>query len=142
MSLTIKKAIVALLLCGLTFGGGYSQTNNKQPPVENAALSPSNMYNTWMKLALLGKNQAEIENYFSSTDPMMVEQIKERIRFAVLDTLSRAGIRNLIEKSTDRDDMNVIIRKVIVEIRYVGMEHDNDLRMTIKEEYGLSLETM
>ncbi len=91
---------------------------------------------------LVGKNQAEIEYYFRNLDEKTIEQIKRRIRFAIIDNLIRSGIKGMIAKSSDADDVNVVIRKVITEIRYSGLEHDQDLRLSIKEEFGISLEKL
>jgi len=65
-----------------------------------------------------------------------------RIRSAVIENLRRAGIRTLIGEATDADDLNVVIRKIIIEIRYVGLELDRDLRLSIKEEFGVELERL
>lgn len=122
--------LVSLMLVG---GDLYSQTARK---------NTGNMYTQWMKLALLGKNQAEIEYFFRNVDSTTLDQIKQRIRFAVIDNLKRSGIHSLINKRSDIDDINVLINKIVTEIRYVGMEHDEDLRMSIKEEFGILLENL
>ena len=57
-----------------------------------------------------------------------------------MENLRRAGIKRLIDESADVDDLNVVIRKIIIEIRYAGMELDKDLRLSIKEEFGVQLE--
>ena len=101
-----------------------------------------NLYTTWIKLALIGKNQAEIEYYFRDRGEEEIERIKKRMRFAILDSLNRSGIKNMIAKSTDADDINIIVRKVMTEIRYSGLEHDEDLRLSIKEKFGISLENL
>ena len=101
-----------------------------------------NVYTTWMKLALVGKNQAEIEFFFRNLDDKTINKIKKRIRFAIIDNLKRSGIKSMIAKSSDADDINVVIRKVITEIRYSGLEHDPDLRLSIKEEFGITLEKL
>ena len=103
---------------------------------------PENLYTKWITLALVGKNQAEIEYYFRHLDHSSLEQIKSRIRFTIIDSLKRSGIRNMIAKSADADDMNAVIRKVVMEIRYSGMELDQDLCTSIKEEFGISLENI
>ena len=58
----------------------------------------------------------------------------------MIDNLKRSGIRSLIRNSSDSDDLNVIVNKIITEIRYVGLEHDRDLRLSIKEEFGVTLD--
>ena len=101
-----------------------------------------NMYTKWITLALVGKNQAEIEYFFRNEKEKTIEGVKRRIRFTVVENLRRAGIRRLIDESTDIDDFNVVIRKIIIEIRYAGMELDKDLRLSIKEEFGIQLERL
>ncbi|MFH2129977.1 MAG: hypothetical protein ABIK68_06355 [bacterium] len=101
-----------------------------------------NMYTKWITLALVGKNQAEIEYFFRNEKDATIDQVKQRIRHTVVENLRRAGINRLIEESSDADDLNVVIRKIIIEIRYAGMELDKDLRLSIKEEFGVQLERL
>ena len=101
-----------------------------------------NLYTTWVKLALLGKNQAEIEFFFRGVREKNLMEVKDRLRSAVIDNLRRSGLSTMIQKSTDVDDFNTIVRKIITEIRYLGMEHDTDLKLTIKEEFGVILERL
>jgi len=130
---TLKKYtlfLVLIFLMSATVNVALSQTNK----------DPGNMYTIWVKLALIGKNQAEIEYYFKNIDEKTMGLIKKRIRFAVIDNLKRSGIRSLIRNSSDSDDLNVIVKKIITEIRYVGLEHDSDLKLSIKEEFGVTLD--
>lgn len=101
-----------------------------------------NIYTIWIKLALLGKNQSEIEYYFRNIDNQTMNSIKRRLRFSVLDNLRRIGVKKLISRTSDMDDLNVVVTKIATEIRYAGMEHDEDLRLTIKEEFGIILENL
>jgi len=128
----ILSFLMLLLFCGQA---SYSQTDNKG--------KPENIYTAWVKLAMLGKNQSEIESYFlRKISPEKVELIKSRIRKTVLDNLRRSGIESKIASSYDLDDINVVVDRVLVEIRYVGLEHDPDLKQTIKEEFGITLERL
>ncbi len=99
-----------------------------------------NMYTTWVRLALLGKNQSEIEYYFRNIDQKTMEKVKQRLRFTVLDNLTRSGLMRLINKTSDQDDLNIVEKKIITEIRYAGMEHDENLQLAIKEKFGVSLQ--
>jgi len=101
-----------------------------------------NLYTKWITLALVGKNQAEIEYFFRNEKDKTIDQVKRRIRYTVVENLRRAGIKRLINESSDVDDFNVVIRKIIIEIRYAGMELDKDLRLSIKEEFGVQLERL
>ncbi|MCP4754339.1 MAG: hypothetical protein GY866_25930 [Proteobacteria bacterium] len=128
-----RTLLITLLFCFLTFWtNGYSQPSKDR----------GNLYTKWIKLALVGKNQAEIEYYFRNEKEDTVNRVKQRIRAAIVENLRRAGIQRLIEESSDVDDLNVIIQKIIIEIRYAGMELDGDLRLTIKEEFGVELKKM
>ena len=106
------------------------------------AKNGGNIYTKWITLALLGKNQSEIEFYFRNEKEAAVERVKERIRFTVLENLRRSGIRKMIDGISDADDINVIVDKILIEIRFAGLEHDRDLRLSIKEEFGLELENL
>ena len=128
-----RKFISILILFFLILAStdsGLSQSNK----------DPGNMYTIWMKLALIGKNQAEIEYYFKNIDEKTMDRVKKRIRFAVIDNLRRSGLHSLIRSSADSDDLNVIVNKIITEIRYVGLEHDQDLKLSIKEEFGVTID--
>lgn len=116
----------------------FLSTSSMAQPVKDSG----NIYTKWMTLALLGKNQAEIEYYFRNEKEATIDRVKERIRFAVLENLRRAGLKTLLEKVSDADDLNVIIRKIVIEIRYAGMEHDRDLLLSIKEEFGVELQRL
>lgn len=122
----------------ILFSLGVTNTSVSAQPTKTAG----NIYTKWIKLALVGKNQAEIEYYFRNIQNSSIQQVKKRIRYAILENLRRAGIGRLITESSDADDLNVIIRKILIEIRYAGMELDSDLRLTIKEEFGVELERL
>lgn len=132
----VLRWVLAFVLVFLFIGeASYSQTDKR--------LQSQNVYTTWVKLAMLGKNQAEIESYFlRKLEPGELEKVKTRIRNTVLDNLKRSGLESKIAAAYDMDDLNVVIHRVLIEIRYVGMEHDDDLRQTIKEEFGLTLERL
>lgn len=127
----IASLVLAIMLCSVSVNI-YSQPTR----------TGGNMYTKWMTLALVGKNQAEIEYFFRNEKESTIEQVKKRIRYAVVENLRRAGIKRLIEESADADDLNVVIRKIVIEIRYAGMELDKDLRLSIKEEFGVHLEQL
>ena len=132
----VKKIGKILPLMFISFF--FLASSNIAQPIK----SGGNIYTKWMKLALLGKNQAEIEYYFRNEKEATLDRIKKRIRFAVLENLRRSGIKGLLRDTSDADDYNVVVRKVIIEIRYAGMEHDEDLLLSIKEEFGLELESL
>ncbi|PCI28088.1 MAG: hypothetical protein COB67_07070 [SAR324 cluster bacterium] len=130
-----KLALILLVSCMLSSNLILAQPSKSTGNIRN-------LYTTWVKLALLGKNQAEIEFFFRNIDGMSLGRIKERLRFAVLDNLRRSGLKTMIQKSSDVDDFNAVVRKIITEIRYMGMEHDPDLKLSIKEEFGVVLERL
>ncbi len=106
------------------------------------AKDSGNIYTKWITLALLGKNQSEIEYFFRNEKESSILQVKERIRFAVLENLRRSGVKSMISRISDADDFNVIINKILIEIRFAGMEHDRDLVLSIKEEFGVEIESL
>ncbi|MDT8448143.1 MAG: hypothetical protein RRB13_14720 [bacterium] len=129
----LLRLVLAFVLVFLFIGeASYSQTDKRE--------MQENVYTTWVKLAMLGKNQAEIESYFlRKIGPEELELVKARIRNTVLDNLRRSGLEAKINASYDLDDLNVVVSRVLIEIRYVGLEHDDDLVQTIKEEFGITL---
>ncbi len=132
----MKQSLAVLLVLGMLLSEPAMAASNVKAPEQK---KEENRFTTWITLSLLGKNQAEIEYYFRNLDPKEMEQLRELMRFTVLDNLRRMGLKSLINTSEDADDLAVVRRKVITEIRYVGMEHDQDLKVSIKEEFGLNL---
>jgi hypothetical protein len=110
--------------------------------IAQPAKDSGNIYTKWITLALLGKNQSEIEYYFRNEKETSIQRVKERIRFAVLENLRRSGIKTMISKISDADDINTVVTKILIEIRFAGMEHDTDLLLSIKEEFGIELENL
>jgi hypothetical protein len=133
----LARGMLVVCFCVFSFSS-YSQPQ----PAAATNRGTGNIYTNWIKLALVGKNQAEIEFFFRNEREAAIDQVKERIRHAVLENLRRAGIKRLIAESSDADDLNVIIKKIIIEIRYAGLELDRDLRLSIKEEFNIALETL
>ncbi len=131
----LKKYVIVFFVFLAMVGSPVFGASNIAPPKPK---KDENRITTWMTLSLLGKNQAEIEYYFRKLDKRDLEDLKTRMRFTVMDNLRRSGITELRETASDADDLRVIRRKVITEIRYMGMEHDKDLQTTIKEEFGVS----
>jgi hypothetical protein len=134
MNLVLSRILSLMLAVSLCI---FSVNSYSQP-----AKTGGNLYTKWITLALVGKNQAEIEYFFRNEKDATIEQVKKRIRNTVVENLRRAGINQLIDESADADDLNVVIRKIVIEIRYSGMELDRDLRLSIKEEFGVQLERL
>ena len=136
----IAMRSLRLIKCLVVLFGIFSfvVTYGIAQPVQDSG----NIYTKWIKLALLGKNQSEIEYFFRNEKESSILQVKERIRFAVLENLRRSGLKSMIARISDADDFNVIINKILIEIRYAGMEHDRDLVLSIKEEFGVEIENL
>ncbi len=134
----MKKSLFFKILIIFAFSNIIVGSHSYSQPSKDTG----NIYTKWKKLALLGKNQAEIEYFFRNEKEIALSRVKERIRFAVMENLRRAGIKKLIRKISDADDFNVIVRIIGMEIRYAGIEHDEDLLLTIKEEFGVELESL
>lgn len=139
MKIDWRKGVFALLLTwGLIVGPAGFGASDVQPPKQE---KEENLITTWMQLALLGKNQAEIEYYFIRNQKReKIGEVKQMMRSTVMDNLRRSNIRYLISHASDSDDLNVVVNKIITEIRYMGMEHDEDLKISIKEEFGVQLD--
>lgn len=134
MNLTFFVRSLILFLSMFAFVVNYS--------IAQPAKDSGNIYTKWITLALLGKNQSEIEYYFRNEKETTIERVKERIRFAVLENLRRSGVKAMIGKISDADDINTIVTKILIEIRFAGMEHDRDLLLSVKEEFGIELENL
>ncbi len=130
-----RTLFFALLFCLLASNTGLGASNVTPPTPKKE----ENRITTWMTMSLLGKNQVEIEYYFKDLEQKDLDKLRERIRKAVMGNLRRMDLRSMIANSTDSDDLNVIRRKVLTEIRYMGMENDEELQVTIKEEFGVNL---
>lgn len=134
----MKKSVFRRVSTVLIFCFLIVSTESFSQPAKDTG----NIYTKWKRLALLGKDQAEIEYFFRNEKESSIKGVKQRIRFAVLENLRRLGIRSMLAETADADDFNVIVRKIVVEIRYAGLEHDEDLRLSIKEEFGVELERL
>ncbi|MGK0290684.1 MAG: hypothetical protein ACI86H_002143 [bacterium] len=98
-----------------------------------------NLYSRWIQLSLGGKSQSEIEYFFRGINDKSLKKVKARLRFAVIANLKRKGVHQILAQSTDTDDLNVAKQKIRTEIRFMGMEHDTKLKLSIKDEFGLAL---
>lgn len=126
-----KTLIISILSITLSLAGSWTASA--------LGKDPGNLYSTWLRLSLSGKNQVEIEYYMRHVKNNDLDKVKERLRFYVIDNLKRQGVSTMISQSIDQDDMRVAMKKVRTEVRFAGMEYDELLRMKIKEEFGILL---
>jgi hypothetical protein len=127
----MKTFSIFILAISFTLGGVWTALAQGK--------DPGNLYSTWLRLSLSGKNQVEIEYYMRHVKTNDLDKVKERLRFYVIDNLKRQGVSTMITQSIDQDDMRVAMKKVRTEVRFAGMEYDELLRMKIKEEFGILL---
>ncbi len=104
------------------------------------APSAISLYSIWVRLSLRGYSQHEIESVLRNMDSKAMEDVKNRLRATVLAQLQLKKIRQQLDRSRDKDDLNNVISSVETEIRFAGMQNDDLLKLMIKDRYGLRLD--
>ncbi|MCH7479066.1 MAG: hypothetical protein IIA14_13325 [SAR324 cluster bacterium] len=99
----------------------------------------TSIFSIWVRLSLRGFNQQEIESLLQNLNPKSVENVKARLRRAVLGNLELKKIGERMRKSRDKDDLNSIVSSVETEIRFAGMQNDRRLKLMIKDRFGINL---
>lgn len=132
----VMRAIVVALLLSFFFSPtlvGKEEKKNSKTVYNDVG----NIYLTWKQLSLIGKSQSEIEYYFRNIDQVSLNKVKQRLRVSVMENLKNMRLKYQIDKVVDQDDLNVIRDKILIEIRFAGLEYDENLRYSIQEEFGL-----
>ncbi len=130
----IKYIILLCVICFFSFSL-QAQTQQKEKKTEK-----KNYYTIWGQLAMLGKSQAEIELYLQQEIKQdQVILIRDKVRASVLNELRNSRLAELIDRSRDEDDFRVINNQIITAIRYAGLELDQTLQESIKEEFGIQI---
>ncbi len=101
--------------------------------------SAVSIFSIWVRLSLRGFNQEEIESLLQNMDSKLVEQVKTRLRKTVLGNLQLKKIGDLIKRSQDKDDINIVISSIETEIRFAGMQNDEPLKLLIKDQFGINI---
>ena len=104
------------------------------------APSAVSVFSIWVRLSLRGFSQEEIESLLRNMDSKTLDQVKARLRRAVMANLQLKKIREKVRTSRDKDDLNNIISSIETEIRFAGMQNDELLKLEIKDRYGVRLD--
>lgn len=99
-----------------------------------------NLYSVWVNLSLRGHPQEEIEALLRNMDQEQVEDVKSRLRRTVIANLALKGIGSLYRRSRDKDDLNGITSTIETELRFAGLKDDPEVRMMIKDRFGIPLD--
>ena len=109
-------------------------------PVSMAQAPPAvSIYSIWIRLSLRGFNQSEIESLMRNMDPKMIAQVKERLRNTVISNLEAKDVRELFLSSRDSDDLKSVLISIETELRFAGLQNDDELKRIIKDRFGIPL---
>lgn len=105
------------------------------------AQTPSvvNVFSIWVRLSLRGNSQQEIESQLRNMDPKTLEEVKSRLRQSVISNLRIKKIHELYTRSLDSDDTQAVVNSIQTEIRFAGLENDEQLVLMIKDQFGIHL---
>lgn len=128
----LKGAIVALVLVL----GAAAPVSMAQAP------SAVSIYSIWIRLSLRGLNQSEIESLMRNMDPKSIAEVKERLRNTVISNLETKGVRERYLTSRDSDDLKSVKTAIDTELRFAGLQQDEEVRLMIKNRFGIPLERL
>ncbi len=105
------------------------------------AQAPSvvSVFSIWVRLSLRGFSQEEIESLLRNMDAKTIADVKARLRRTVMANLQLKKIGDQVRFSRDKDDLNNVVTSVETEIRFAGMQNDEQLKLMIKDRYGMRL---
>ena len=125
------------VVVGLLMALGWSQTAHTawaQGP------NVTNVYTMWVKLSLRGHSQEEIESLLRNMDAKTIEEVKGRLRRTVMSNLEFKNVGSLYAMSRDYDDLTMVMQSVKTEIRFAGLETDDEIKHMIKNQFGIILD--
>jgi len=129
MSAWIKwGAMAAVFMIGLAAPNGQAQT----PPAGN------NVYSNWLRMSLRGYSQQEIESALSNIDAKTLDGVKTRLRATVMANLRLKKVKERFQGSRDKGDLQGVIDQVESEIRFSGLENDDEVKRQIEERFGIA----
>lgn len=99
-----------------------------------------NLYSVWVQLALRGHPQEEIESLLRNMDPATIEDVKTRLRRTVIANLELKKLGQFYRASRDKDDLNVVVHTIQTELRFASLENDEQVRMMIKDRFGVPID--
>ncbi len=103
------------------------------------APSSVSVYSIWIRLSLRGLNQNEIESLMRNMAPETIAQVKARLRNTVLSNLQTKRIRERFRSSRDSDDLKNVLTSIETELRFAGLQNDEELKLMIKDRFGIPL---
>ncbi|MEE8435787.1 MAG: hypothetical protein V3S64_13470 [bacterium] len=105
------------------------------------AQSPSSvsLYSIWIRLSLRGMNQGEIESLMRNMAPKNIGEVKKRLRKTVISNLLAKKIPELFLASRDSDDLKSVLISIETELRFAGLQNDEDIKQIIKNKLGIPL---
>ena len=101
-----------------------------------------NLYTVWVQLSLRGVPQEEIESLLRNLDAKAIVEVKDRLRRTVLSNLHLKKVRRLYRTSRDQDDLNVVRSTIETELRFAGLQGDDEIKMLIREQFGIPIDTL
>jgi len=113
-------------------------------PTSQAQTPPSavSIYSIWVRLSLRGYSQEEIESILKNMDPKTIDDVKTRLRKSVLSNLRLKRVHERFLTSRDKGDLQDVLSSVETEIRFSGLENDEELKFQIREKLGIPLDRM
>lgn len=109
-------------------------------PVSQAQTPPAiNVYSIWLRLSLRGFSQEEIESALRNMDAKTLDEVKARLRRTVLANLRLKKVRERFHASRDKGDLQDVMSTIETEIRFAGLENDNELKREIEEAFGVPI---
>ncbi len=109
-----------------------------------SAQAPSvvNVFSIWVRLSLRGNSQQEIESQLSNMDPKTLAEVKTRLRQSVISNLRIKRIGERYQTSMDSDDRKAVLESIQTEIRFAGLENDEQLVLMIKDRFGIHMQQL
>ncbi|HKI97058.1 MAG TPA: hypothetical protein VKB51_01165 [bacterium] len=112
------------------------------PATMAQAPSPISLYTIWVRLSLRGLNQSEIESLMRNMDPAAITKVKERLRSTVLSNLETKRVRQQYLAARDSDDIKNVLTSIETELRFAGLENDREIRLMIRDRFGIRVGQM
>ena len=109
------------------------------PSAPSLAQSPStvSIYSMWIRLSLRGMDQNEIESLMRNMDPAAIVQVKERLRRTIISNLETKRVRERFLGSRDSDDLKSLYTSIDTELRFAGLQHDEEIKLMIRDRFGV-----
>ena len=101
------------------------------------APSAVSIYSIWLRLSLRGLSQNEIESVMRNMDPKAIAEVKERLRLTVLSNLEARRVRERFLSSRDSDDLKSLYISIDTELRFAGLQHDDEVKLMIRDRFGV-----